>query len=236
MFIWLVFKFFPISYISFAVFTVFMGVELVIMDYDGTLVDSEPVRQRFFHELCTKNNKPDPAEVIKKTYNTDAGFEVYSRMGFNLEEDLLYIWGEFIKFFNENPAPIFPYVRETISRIKKLNKKLALASANSIRIISPSLQRNGLEPAFDIIVTTEDSERKATILKKCADKLGVKNYRNVISVGDTQDDITGAGSLGMIAIAVGYGGFCSADLLKKHSPSELVLKPAGLLHAIEKYL
>ncbi|MBW3023217.1 HAD family phosphatase [Candidatus Woesearchaeota archaeon] len=213
-----------------------MGVELLIMDYDGSMVNMEPLRRKFFYQLCEKHGKPDPAEVIDKTYNTDIGFCIYRMMGFDLYKDMKNIWREFIEFFNENHAPMFPGTENLLKKVKEKDKKIAIASGNSIEIIHPFLQRNNLENLFSMITTGEDSESKKVLLKKCADTLRIKDYSKVLSVGDTKSDILAAQQLGMHHIAIGYGGFCSRELLEELETEELVLSPEELPQAVDNYL
>ena len=170
------------------------------------------------------------------TYNTDIGWAIYTKMGFNVKTDLPYIWKEFIKYFNENHAPMFPCIEDLFRYAKSKDKKLALGSANSIQIINPFIKRNSLEGIFDAVVTTEDAKDKKVIFRICVDRLKVKDCGKVISIADTQKDVLAAEENGMIPIAIGYGGFCSVDLLRKLvPPHRLILFPEQLLPTVMKY-
>ncbi len=213
----------------------------VIHDYDGHMVNSNPVRDDFFRYLCHKYSKQSPEEKIIGFRGRGLGMEVYRIMGFDLKKDEHMIWEEFIHYFNLDPAPLFQGMRETLHAVKLKEKKQAIATLNSGRIIGPFLKRERLAGLFDLVGTKEHGSSKTELLKLIATELHIKPSR-CIYAGDEIQDIKAAVETGMIPIVTGYGGFYSPELLraamKEYSipESRLVLKPENLGVVIARLL
>jgi phosphoglycolate phosphatase len=77
----------------------------------------------------------------------------------------------------------------------------------------------------------ENKLKKNDIISKCLEKSNARNYQEVIIIGDTFHDATGAADLNLDFIAVTYGfGFRKEDDLSQVKAITFVNNPAGIIH------
>ena len=194
---------------------------LIITDFDGCFADSKTRRDGFFEEICKKYGKPDPKKIIVEMSDgmPRKMADEYAALGFEWERDKKMIWGDFIEYFNANPPEIFRGTRDAIEKCRRDGFKTAIGSLNSNKLILPFIGMHNLESLFHTVKTKEDSKLKHRILLKCAEQLDVKP-RDCIYLGDHLWDIDAAEKAGMTPISVGYGKFCSPEVLLGRIPQE----------------
>jgi len=196
----------------------------VICDYDGFLVDSGPVRRKFYRHLCQEYGRKMPEKKLqkldynglsicspyrfKKTRDIVLPAEtIYDLMGFEWANDKELIWKEFIEYFLEHPPLMFPGIKKSLIRLKANDFKMALATSNSRRLIAPFLEREGLEHVFDVVVTKENVRKPKpypNMLLKITRELGMPAERCIYG-GDEIADIMAAKLAHIAVVGAGYG-------------------------------
>ena len=218
----------------------------VIFDCDGVVSNSWPLIKRFQRHLCTKYGKSMPKNIKLRNFKINPpyafpnnseyadyfrqGENVYDLMGFNWAEDKELIWNEFIKYLSVHRPKIFPFVKRNFQTLKKGGIRTGLATDNSIILIEPFLQSNGLQELLDAVATRDDNQKSKPypdLLLKCSEKMGVP-AKNCIYCGDEIADIFAARYGGMLAIGTGYGLTPPNVMLKLVNKSQFARTPMEL--------
>jgi phosphoglycolate phosphatase-like HAD superfamily hydrolase len=200
--------------------------KLVIIDFDGVTADSKKRRDEFLFYLCQKYKKPCPARIIMENLqNNDHYPSHYGMLGFDWEKEKEMIWDEYKRYNRENPPEIFEGVIQSVDEIKKAGITVALVTLNSRELVLPWLKRNGIENLFPFMATVETRKNKRDLFDFCAGFFHMRK-ENIIAVDDALEHIKLAKEMGMTALAAGYGGYHSAELLLEEvGPSRFIEYP-----------
>ncbi|MDZ4199240.1 MAG: HAD family phosphatase, partial [Kiritimatiellia bacterium] len=140
--------------------------EAVLFDFDGTLVDTEPLHFRAFREVFRKQGIPLTWEDYLRRFigldDRDAFRLAFrERGGLLRDEEAALISGKGRAFsasiFQGAPA-LYPGVLEWLTALKG-RVPVALCSGAYARDILPILRSLGLSRAFDVRVTADDVQR-----------------------------------------------------------------------------
>jgi len=189
-----------------------MGIEAVIFDLDGTLIDSElrseDAKRDFLRNLRDRGIDPGrisprrPAEIIM-TYlerYRSADRELLMRV---LEESFEPYEAEAVE-----KARLKPGVGEVLGRLKAIGCRLGLASNNSRRSIERILRKFDLERLFSAVVSRNDVRRlkphEEPILK--ALKILGSTPWKALYVGDTMIDVIAGRRAGVHVATIADGG------------------------------
>ena len=151
-----------------------------IFDMDGILFDTERIYQETWREVAAEMGvmtlpyeftlavsgaaKDAVFRAIRKYYHTDdpekVADEVYSRM----------------ERKQERPLPIKPGVTEILKAFQKGGAGIAVASSTYHEQVRKNLERNGLLPYFDAVISGDEVKRTKPdpeIFLKAAGKIGM---------------------------------------------------------------
>ncbi len=208
----------------------------VIMDLDGTLIDSAP----------------DIANALNKAF-ADAGFETFSleevrfmigggvpklverafdARGLPHDEKMQAVIDGVMIYYTAVPAAnttIYEGVERTLETLKDKGIKVGLCTNKPQNITELVLDQLGLTHYFDTIVGgTKDTPRKPDplTLKMAIDQLGV-SVDDALLVGDSGADKGAASALGMTVFLVEYG-YCKTPVAD--------LEPDGTLPKMDDLL
>ncbi len=185
----------------------------VIFDFDGIIVDSEPMHFRAFQSILEPTGKGFSWEEYCKTYigfdDRDAFREAFKAQGEKicsrdlkkLIADKAEIFQQFIRNGEATPLPGAVGLIESIPR----PLPLALCSGAFLEDILPILGNLGIENAFSVIVTAEDTKKSKpdpAPYKLAIEKLGLDNPASAVAIEDTPVGIVSAKGAGLKVLAV----------------------------------
>lgn len=113
-----------------------------------------------------------------------------------------------------------PYhgIYETLEKLKEQGIKLAIATYKREDYAIALLKHFDFDKFTDIMYGADNYNKlkKADIIVKCMNDLGVYDYSRAVMIGDSDNDAVGASTIGMNFIGVTYGfGFKSGKDVKK---------------------
>jgi phosphoglycolate phosphatase len=193
-----------------------MSYDLVIFDWDGTLMDSTRLIARSLQQACADVGVPVPTE-------RDALFVI----GLNLhdtfnhvapaldEEGRQRLSDRYRHHFlsNEHEAPLYQGVVEMLTELHGSGRRLAVATGKARRGLERALDSTGLRRWFEATRCADEGFAKPHpgMLLMLLDITGVEP-RRALMVGDTTHDLELAANAGVDAVAVSYGAH-TEDLL-----------------------
>ena len=161
----------------------------VIFDLDGTLLDSMFFWDNFFKIYLERKGKKVSLEE-KKAIESCAGLPKaceYMKEKFNLSESTQTIEKEILLLIENNykfNIPLKPYVHLFLTKLKKKNIKMCIASATQKYVIEYALKRHNIYDMFEFIISSEDVGDKksdsAKIYEEALLKLGTTKEETVI--------------------------------------------------------
>lgn len=185
----------------------------VIFDFDGIIVDSEPMHFRAFNEVL----KPFDVEIPWEDYiGTYIGFDdrdtfkcvvkanrkkIASREIHKLIEAKAEVFQRFVQNGEAKPLP------GAVELIKSLPPRLpvGLCSGALREDIDPIIGSLGIDNAFNQIVTAEDTPRSkpdSAPYRLAAEKLGLDDPSRAVAIEDTPAGIASAQGAGLKVLAV----------------------------------
>ena len=185
----------------------------VIFDFDGIIVDSEPMHYRAFQDVLTPLNKGFSWETYCETYigydDRDAFREAFKAAGEKIcSRDLKRLIREkaaaFQKLIDDGEGHPLPGAIELIKSIPS-KLPLALCSGALLEDILPILKKLNIENAFDVVVTAEDTKKSKpdpAPYKLAIEKLGLNEPATAIAIEDTPVGIVSANRAGLKVLAV----------------------------------
>lgn len=209
-----------------------MTFDVVIFDWDGTLVDSVD----------------HIAESLERAAR-ELGFPVRTReelrhiVGLGMHEALEFLYPGITHeeitrlrecyagyFFTRDTTPkdLFPGTLEVLQELRRSDRRMAVATGKSRPGLDRGLLSSGIGPYFDITRCANETASKPDplMLREILEATGADPERSVM-VGDTIYDMEMAWSVGMPAIGVSWG-VHSHQQLREHQPFEIVSDRAAL--------
>lgn len=193
-------------------------VEAVIFDFDGVIVDTEPLHYAAFQRVLEPLGLHFTWEEYVETYigfdDRDAFRHAFSLKGTTLgQEELHSLIGQKAAFFEEvigSGVTAYPGVLDLISSLYTHKLPLAICSGALRSDIDPILAMLGISDCFDVIVTADDVSASKPDpesyqlaferLHSCHQNRFSKDATLVIE--DTPAGITSAKSAGLMVCAV----------------------------------
>jgi phosphoglycolate phosphatase-like HAD superfamily hydrolase len=219
--------------------------DIIIFDFDGVILDSFPDQFKWFSHICNLLNKSFPYSTIeefKKDYKEPVYPDMYDHLGFDWTTDKEIIWSEYNKHKSESEIGIFNGIEHVIQTLHDNNKRLAIASSNTIEIITDQLYKHNLTKYFPNIIGVDGSNpvksesllkpNPAVILKALEELKCEPN--DAIYIGDQTTDIIATrrvanhlkNKVRIIAVTYGFG---KEEKLKAYAPDYMAHSPQDLL-------
>jgi phosphoglycolate phosphatase len=199
--------------------------QLIIFDWDGTIIDSQAHIISSMQKAMADENLPIPQD--------DAIRHV---IGLSLDNVILSLIPELDNltvnrisdnyrrhfFANINQSELFEGVAETIQDLHAGGYFLAVATGKGRRGLDLALKNSGLEPFFHITRCADETRSKPDplMLDEILTDLDLEAEK-AIMVGDTSYDMDMAGNIKMDCIGVTYG-MHDKDHLKSSNPTYLI--------------
>ncbi|MEH0551152.1 HAD family hydrolase [Streptomyces sp. B21-101] len=177
--------------------------DAVIMDWDGTVVDSQPVNFRCLAEVL----KAYGVRLRVGWYRERLGTSVdglMAELGVSVPlSDVLDRCGELI--IHELPSlKAFPMVVEWLERAREGGLACAVASGGGGAVVRAGVEAVGLTHLFDVVVTREDAvlgKPAPDLFLEAARRLRVPPQRCLV-VEDAEEGLAAARAAGMDAVDV----------------------------------
>ena len=185
----------------------------IIFDFDGIIVDSEPMHYQAFQHVLEPLGKGYSWEEYCETYigfdDRDAFRQAFIDKGEGIcAKDLKNMINEKAKVFqrliHDGGATPLPGAVELIRSIP-CKLPVALCSGAWMEDILPILRNLGIDNAFSAIVTAEDTEKSKpdpAPYKLALKKLGIEDPATAVAIEDTPAGIVSAKGAGLKVLAV----------------------------------
>jgi len=186
-----------------------MNYDLVVFDWDGTLMDSTKLIARSLQKACEDIGIAVPSEQ-------DALFVI----GLNMQDSFRHVapgldaegqarLAERYRFHflaDEHRIPLFAGVQEMIADLHSRGFRLGVATGKARRGLERALDASGLRAWFEATRCADEGFAKPHpgMLLMLLDMTGVEPHR-ALMVGDTTHDLELAANAGIDAVAVSYG-------------------------------
>jgi len=183
--------------------------ELLVFDWDGTLMDSAAAISESLQEACTELGLPVPsrerARYVIGLGLTDALAHVLPELP---EADYPKVLDHFRVHFLRRDAgtTLFPGAADMIRELRDGGFKLAVATGKSRRGLDRALQETGLKDFFHATRCADEgfSKPHPGMLEAVMGALATPPAATVM-IGDTTHDLEMARAAGVAAVAVTYG-------------------------------
>ncbi len=193
-----------------------MSYELVVFDWDGTLMDSTRLIASCIQCACGDLGLEVPEEgaaryviglgIVDSMRHIAPGLDAEGqrRLGERYRHHFL---------SREHEAPLYPGVPELIADLHARGVRMAVATGKARRGLERALDATGLRPWFEATRCADEGFAKPhpDMLLALLDRTGVEAARAVM-VGDTVHDLELAANAGVDAVAVSYGAHDAALL------------------------
>jgi len=205
--------------------------ELLVFDWDGTLIDSAGAIVACIQAACRDLGLPVPdderaSHVIGLGLADALGHAIpglspaeYPRVAESYRHHFL---------ARDAGLPLFPGTREMLEGLRGHGHRLAIATGKSRAGLARALETVGLTSFFDAIRCADQCAPKPApdMLLELMDELGA-DFGRVLMVGDTSHDLQMAANAGVGAVGVSYGAH-DASHLAAFGPLALVHSTAEL--------
>ena len=206
---------------------------IVVLDVDGTLVDSNYHHAFAWHRALRSLGETFPIWRIHRLIGMGgdqllpalAGDEVEERIGDEARERQ----GKEVDALLDEIAPL-PGARDLLVAIKDRGHELVLASSGQQRHVDFALDLLDARDLADVWTSSDDAEKTKPapdLLQVALKKLGAPPDARSVIVGDSVFDVEAARRAGMPAIAVRSGGF-GDDELREAGALAIVDTPADI--------
>ena len=192
--------------------------ELIVFDWDGTLMDSTALIAGSLQSACRDAGAPIPSDADARYV---IGLNLADMLkhiapGIDLERQARLVERYRHHFTAGEQSPLFEGIRELLAELHGGGKRLAVATGKSRRGLQLALEATGLGPMFEFTRCADEGFAKPHpgMLHAILDYTGVEAERAVM-VGDTTHDLQLAANAGVDAIAVLYGAH-PQELLDTH--------------------
>lgn len=204
--------------------------DLVVFDWDGTLIDSTAAIARAIQQAAADLGLPVPDD---ETASHVIGLGLRDALALAVPGLPAGKAAEFSEryrhhyFANEESLELFAGARELLDWIAATDRRLAIATGKSQAGLARALQATSLGPLFAATRCADQTAPKPhpAMLLELADELGV-GVERILMIGDTTHDLRMARAAGTAAIGVTYGAHPRAQLA--------ALDPLALVDSIDE--
>ena len=185
----------------------------VVFDFDGIIVDSEPLHFRAFNEVLEPLDKTISWADYCDTYigydDRDAFREIFKAHKEKISSDDLKALiarkaGILQEYIRNGEAVPLPGAVELVKSIPA-RLRVALCSGALRSDVVPVLERLGIDDAFSVMVTAEDTDKSKpdpAPYRLALKKLGIKDASTALAIEDTPAGIISAKGAGLKVLAV----------------------------------
>jgi len=216
-----------------------MNVEAVLMDLDGTLVDTAPDLVGVLNKLLMDRSLPPVPFAIARNEVSNGALGLL-RLGFpehGSDEELEPLRLEFLEIYTRNVcihSLLFNGLSCILNKLHKKSIPWGIVTNKPHSMTTPLLEAlDLLHPPGCVVSGDRLPQRKPhpAPLLLGADELGIDAERCVY-VGDARRDIDAGRAAGMATVAAAYGYIRAADDPAQWGASAVIRRPGELLDAV----
>ena len=193
-------------------------IKAVLLDMDGTLVDSNEGHVQAWVEAFKRGGYDVSPEKVRKLVGMGADNLIPEAVGISKDtkkgEQLSKWWEEIFKEKYLPKVEAFPRVRELLMKMREGGLKLVAASSSKEDMLEELLERTGAKDLIGEDTSADDagnSKPNPDIVQAALNKAGAPP-EDAIMLGDTPYDIEAAKKVGLGVVALRCGGFTDEDL------------------------
>lgn len=202
--------------------------ELVVFDWDGTLMDSTAAISRAIQAACREVGVPEP-ESAQATHVIGLGLvDALQRVAPSLDPaDYERVARAYRRhyFAHADELVLFDGVAPLLRDLREQGMRLAVATGKSRAGLEQALEQSGLRGLFDATRTADQTQPKPhpRMLHELLDEL-VADAAGTLMVGDTTHDLQMACNAGVRSVGVSYGAHGAEELRR--------LRPLGVASSV----
>ncbi len=190
--------------------------EMILIDVDGTLVDSVPDLAYCVDEMMTVLGREPHGEVRVRDWVGNGVERLVRRAlvgalrGEPDEADFERAYPIFLELYAENTSRrscLYPGVREGLDRLKAANYSLGCVTNKAARFTEPLLKDLGIYDDFSIVISGDTLTKKKpdpAPLLHAAKLLGCQPA-DAMMIGDSVSDVAAARAAGFQIVCMSYG-------------------------------
>ena len=190
--------------------------EMILIDVDGTLVDSVPDLAYCVDEMMTVLGREPHGEVRVRDWVGNGVERLVRRalvgalQGEPDEADFERAYPVFLDLYVENTSTrscLYPGVREGLDRLKAANYRLGCVTNKAARFTEPLLKDLGVYDDFSIVISGDTLTKKKpdpAPLLHAAELLGCQPS-DAMMIGDSVSDVAAARAAGFQIVCMSYG-------------------------------
>jgi phosphoglycolate phosphatase len=212
--------------------------ELLVFDWDGTLMDSTAIIVASLQHACREMQLPIPsdenAQHIIGLGLHDAMAHVLPGLARSVYPELVECYGRHFRARSID-VPLFSGAAHTLRQLKARGHLLGIATGKSRRGLDRTLAATGLEGVFDATRCGEESAGKPHpgMLHDLMSQLQVSPDVTLM-IGDTTHDLRMAINAGVAHVAAAYGAHPRAQLCEL-APLACLDRPEELCKWLEQH-
>jgi phosphoglycolate phosphatase len=183
-------------------------IELIIFDWDGTLIDSQANIVYCLQCMGRDLNLPDRSD---EEFSNIIGLGLYEALNSLYPDHQNHHYEKMIDryryhFLSSDPSVPFPGADKVLAELANNDYLLAVATGKGRRGLEKALDHSGFRHLFHATRCADETRSKPhpLMLEEILDELGVEPS-NALMIGDTEYDLQMAKHAGVHAMGVGYG-------------------------------
>jgi phosphoglycolate phosphatase len=207
------------------------------MDLDGTITNPKlGITKSVQYALRNWNINIDDLDTLTKHIGPPLFDTFIEWYGFSETEarEAVKKYREYFEVYGLYENEVYEGMEELLSKIKNAGKKIIVATSKPEQMARKILEHFQLSEYFeDICGATYDESRskKEDVMQYAIDKAGIRDYSDIIMVGDRKYDIAGAKAVGCASIGVLYG-FGSREELEEAGADRIAVSVKDLYDVI----
>ena len=201
--------------------------EMILIDVDGTLVDSVPDLAFCVDEMMRQLGRAPHGEAKVRDWVGNGVERLVRRAlvgqldGEPSDEDYEKAYPIFLELYAENTSKrshLFPGVEEGLAYLKTTGIRLGCVTNKAAQFTEPLLSDLGIADNFEIVISGDSLPEKKPHpmpLLHGADFFGVQP-ENAMMIGDSVSDVKAARAAGFQIVCMSYGFFVGVDIRDAH--------------------
>ncbi|MCB1924776.1 MAG: phosphoglycolate phosphatase [Gammaproteobacteria bacterium] len=206
--------------------------QMILIDVDGTLVDSVPDLAYCVDEMMKRLGRPVHGEAKVRNWVGNGVERLVRRAlvgkldGEPSDEDFERAYPIFLELYADNTSKrscLYPGVREGLDYLQAQGYRLGCVTNKAAQFTLPLLKDLGVHDAFGIIVAGDTLAVKKPDpgpLLHAAEHFGVAPA-NALMIGDSKSDVTAARAAGFQIVCMSYG-YNHGEDIRDYAPDAVI--------------
>ena len=212
--------------------------KMILIDVDGTLVDSVPDLAYCVDEMMRRLGRPPHGEAKVRNWVGNGVERLVRRAlvgqleGEPSDEDFAKAYPLFLELYAENTSRrsvLYPGVREGLDYMKSRGYRLGCVTNKAAQFTIPLLKDLGIHDEFGIVVcgdTLPVKKPDPKPLLHAAEHFGVDSGDSLM-LGDSKSDVSAARAAGFQVVCMSYG-YNHGEDIRNYSPDAVIDSMAEL--------